>query len=66
MTPPTLSRERILSVRVSNEEFEAATRMADEDGITVSDVVRMVLRREYARRYDERIRPAKRVTKRGQ
>lgn len=66
MAPPMLSRERILSVRVSSEEFEAVTRMADEDGITVSDVVRMFLRREYTRRYDERIEPAKRVTKRGQ
>lgn len=65
MSSPTLTRERMLSVRISNEELEAATLMADEDGLTVSDVIRMLLRREYTRRYDKRIEPAKRVARRG-
>ena len=44
-------REGIFQIRISDEERRMLQVIADEDGLTSSDVVRQFIRREWLRRY---------------
>lgn len=40
-------RQRVLNVRLGDDEIEMITRLADYDGISVSDWVRQTIRRAF-------------------
>ena len=48
-----VSEERIqrIAVRVTPTEADMLRRLADEDGLSISDVLRQLVRREHANRY---------------
>lgn len=50
-------RENIFQIRISEEERRMLQVIADEDGLTSSDVVRQFIRREWLRRYGDVMRP---------
>jgi antitoxin component of RelBE/YafQ-DinJ toxin-antitoxin module len=52
-------REYMLRVRMSEEEREMLTNLAESDGVTASDVVRLFIRREHEQRYGKKKRPTK-------
>jgi hypothetical protein len=43
-------RDYMLRVRMSDEERQMLTQLADQDGLTASDAVRQLIRREHAAR----------------
>jgi hypothetical protein len=48
-----LKRESIFQIRISDEERRMLQVIADDDGLTSSDVVRQFIRREWIRRYQD-------------
>ena len=44
-------RDTMITVRVSEAEADMLRVLADEDGISASDIVRTLIRREYAARH---------------
>jgi len=46
-----LKRENIFQIRISEDERRMLKVIAEEDGLTSSDVVRQFIRREWLRRY---------------
>lgn len=49
MTP--VARERSIRVRVSDEEREMLHALAESDGVSASDYVRLSIRKDYAERF---------------
>jgi hypothetical protein len=47
-------RTKAFQVRMSEEEFVMLTALAHEDAVSASDAVRLVVRREFERRFDEK------------
>jgi hypothetical protein len=61
---PTTKRDSIFQLRMSEEERRMLQVIADEDGLTASDIVRQFIRAEWWRRYGKGIGEfAKRATK---
>ena len=54
-----IERDKSLRVRVSAEELDMVQALADAEGITASDIVRLYIRRAYAERFGE-TKPRKR------
>jgi antitoxin component of RelBE/YafQ-DinJ toxin-antitoxin module len=52
-----LRRENIFQIRISEDERRMLQVIADEDGLTSSDVVRQFIRREWLRRYPVDLKP---------
>jgi hypothetical protein len=52
-----LKRENIFQIRISEDERRMLQVIADEDGLTSSDVVRQFIRREWLRRYGGALKP---------
>jgi hypothetical protein len=44
-------RDAVITVRLTADERVMVGRLADEDGISISDVVRMTVRRAYIERF---------------
>jgi hypothetical protein len=57
--PPT-ERDRSLRVRVSDDELRMVQELADADGVTASDHVRLYIRRAHAERFGDKKAKAKR------
>lgn len=58
-------RENVFQIRISDEERRMLQVLADEDGLSSSDVIRQFIRREWLRRYGDSMvpkKPAKRTT----
>lgn len=53
-------RERLMTVRLTPEEQRMVRDLAEADGLTVSGVVRMLVRRSYAERMGTRTNPGSR------
>lgn len=53
-------RDHVITVRMSREERDKLQALADDDGISVSDVVRMVVRRTHAERFGDKKTKARR------
>jgi hypothetical protein len=49
MTPGR--RENVFQIRVSDHERQMLQAIADEEGLSASDIVRQFIRREWFRRY---------------
>jgi uncharacterized protein (DUF1778 family) len=49
-------RDQSLRVRVSEDELRMVQELAEADGITASDFVRLFIRREYAARFGDKKR----------
>jgi hypothetical protein len=49
-----LTRTRRLSMLISDEEWEKLQALAEAEGITASDYVRMFVRRAHAERFGEK------------
>lgn len=58
-------RTELFNVRMSTDERTMLARLADSDGMTSADVVRMLVRREHAARFGTASKPAKRARKAG-
>jgi predicted transcriptional regulator len=58
-----LKREAIFQIRISDEERRMLQVIADEDGLTSSDVVRQSIRREWLRRYQPEMPKPKKLKK---
>lgn len=54
MAPPSLGRDALFAVRLTPKERAMIRELAKVDGISDSDVVRMLVRREHASRFAER------------
>lgn len=52
-----MSRSKMLIVRADDEEKALVRELADEDGVTISDLVRTLIRAEYLRRARAKARP---------
>jgi hypothetical protein len=48
---PDRKRTTLVAVRLAIHEFDMMKELADADGITYSDVLRLSLRREYERKF---------------
>ncbi len=49
-----IERDRSLRVRVSSDELDMAHELADRDGVSASDVVRLLIRREYRKAFGDK------------
>lgn len=58
-----VKRNRRLSMLVSDEEWEMLQSLADRDGVTVSDHIRLYLRRAHAEAFGSAKPPAKKRAK---
>jgi hypothetical protein len=58
-----LKRENIFQIRISEDERRMLQVIADEDGLTSSDVVRQFIRREWMRRYQQELPNQRKATK---
>ncbi|HEX3345100.1 MAG TPA: hypothetical protein VHS09_11040 [Polyangiaceae bacterium] len=47
-------REDVITVRMSKDERKMVTILAEVDGISISDVVRMLVRRAHGERFGEK------------
>ena len=47
-------RKKLVAVRLSRDELRMAEALADKDGVSVSDVIRMSLRRQHEARFPPR------------
>ena len=59
----SLKRETVFQIRISDEERRMLQVLADEDGLSSSDVVRQFIRREWLRRYQAELPKQKRPKK---
>lgn len=50
-------RDKLLQIRVTEEEREWLQQLADEDGFTSSDIVRFLIRREHRERFPSAHKP---------
>lgn len=48
---PRSQRDDVVTVRLTRDERRMITTLADADGISLSDVVRMLVRRAHAERF---------------
>jgi hypothetical protein len=48
-------RDEIVGLRLSTDELSKLRTLADTDGISQSDVLRMLLRREFAARFGSKV-----------
>lgn len=51
----SLKREGIFQIRISDDERRMLQVIADDDGLSSSDVVRQFIRREWLRRYQQEL-----------
>jgi hypothetical protein len=56
---PDRKRAILVAVRLASHEFDMMKDLADVDGITYSDVIRLSLRREYERKFGAVKQPQK-------
>jgi hypothetical protein len=53
------TRQKRLDVRISTEEALMLEQLAEESGLTVSDIVRVLVRRQHAERFGARAKGGK-------
>jgi uncharacterized protein (DUF1778 family) len=51
---PTKQRTERLGLRIAPDELEMVNDLADADGVSASDVVRILVRRAHAERFGEK------------
>ncbi len=59
-----VDRGRYLTLRASTDELSMVKALAERDGLNVSDVVRLLIRRAYAERFGTEEPPKRRTKKR--
>jgi len=59
----SLKREGIFQIRISEDERRMLQVIADDDGLSSSDVVRQFIRREWLRRYQQELPKQKKPKK---
>ena len=55
MAPPPLERSERLNVRAAPEEMAMLEALADDSGLSVSDVVRMLVRDAYRSKFGDNL-----------
>jgi hypothetical protein len=55
-------RSKFFQSRMSDDELSMLNALADADGLTASDVVRQLVRREYVARFGDKKPKARRAT----
>lgn len=53
-------RVTVMTVRLTKEERNMVGALAEADGVSISDAVRMSVRRQYAERFGDKKRPPRR------
>lgn len=59
----SLKREGLFQIRISDDERRMLQVIADDDGLSSSDVVRQFIRREWLRRYQQELPKQKKPKK---
>jgi hypothetical protein len=49
-----VERDAVITIRLTREERDMVGTLAKADGVSISDVVRMAVRRRYAERYPDK------------
>jgi len=49
-----VERDRRLSIRIADEEWAMLRALAERDGISASDYVRMFIRKDYAEKFGDK------------